>query len=183
MSRMLNVYYRDRRVGCLIKEEYSPPSFYYETEWLKRGFPLSLSLPLRADDQGEQAFRFFVNLLPEGDARRRTVSKLKIADDDFTLLEYLGGECAGALVLSDSLQVTCEPSCEQMRSEKLDQLIATNGLSITSRQSGNDLSLAGAQDKLPVYSRGGANLPADSEFTLNAYHQIRCAQLQTCPSL
>jgi serine/threonine-protein kinase HipA len=153
--RQLKVYYEGDLVGTLLQQvgQYIP-KFYYDSTWIEHGFPLSLSLPLIPEDLGEKAFNFFTNLLPEGDARTRIVGKLKIPNDDFSLLGAIGGECAGALVLCTDYMDPADGWYEQISESTFDQMVETNGLSITSIHSKNRLSLAGAQDKLPIYMDG-----------------------------
>lgn len=160
---LLYIYYRNNLIGRLIREEGTPIEFHYEASWIKEGFPISQSLPLENEDLGINAFRFFTNLLPEGDARKRIVNKLKIPDEDFALLEAIGGECAGALIVASDLVDTDQAGYERLTEEAFDRIVETSGLSVTSRNSGSRLSLAGAQDKLPIYldEEGGYQLPCD----------------------
>jgi len=61
--------------------------------------PLSIRLPLREAPYGDaQARPFFANLLPESGLRRFIARRLGISEqNDFALLEAVGGECAGAV--------------------------------------------------------------------------------------
>jgi len=60
---------------------------------------LSLSLPLqKAPFSTDQATPFFANLLPEGSIRELICRIEGISSrNDMTLLEIIGGECAGAV--------------------------------------------------------------------------------------
>ena len=109
MSRALNVWYQDRKVGRLLDSGGGRMAFIYDGDWLDDGWAISCSLPV--DETGDflppdlRGHHFFANLLPEGNARDRLVRQLGIADDDFTLLETLGGDCAGALQLLPEDQI------------------------------------------------------------------------------
>ncbi|MGB1408313.1 HipA N-terminal domain-containing protein, partial [Alloalcanivorax venustensis] len=109
MSRALNVWYQDRKVGRLLDSGGGRMAFIYDGDWLDDGWAISCSLPV--DETGDflppdlRGHHFFANLLPEGNARDRLVRQLGIADDDFTLLETLGDDCAGALQLLPEDQV------------------------------------------------------------------------------
>ncbi len=180
MSR-LNVYYRETLVGTLMRQEDSTVEFFYDALWTQNGFPISQSLPLDGKDLGRKAFRFFTNLLPEGGARQRIINKLKIADDDFSLLGAIGGECAGALVVAPGPIDIEAAGYEQLTDEAFDRIVQTSGLSATSRHSANRLSLAGAQDKLPIFidEEGRYCLPQDGaasthiiKFTVKDYKNV-----------
>lgn len=179
--KQLNVYYRNALVGSLIHQEGTPVEFYYNAQWAQNGFAISQSLPFDDNNPGMKAFRFFTNLLPEGEARQRIVNKLKIADDDFSLLEAIGGECAGALVVAPQPIDMEAAGYELLTDEAFDRIVKTGGLSVTSRHSGNRLSLAGAQDKLPIYidDQGQYRLPQEGaasthiiKFTSKHYKNV-----------
>ena len=113
MSRSLNVWYQDRKVGRLLDSGGGRMAFIYDGDWLDDGWAISCSLPV--DETGDflppdlRGHHFFANLLPEGNARDRLVRQLGIADDDFTLLEKLGGDCAGAL--QEDPKLVCHSLC------------------------------------------------------------------------
>ena len=71
--------------------------------WLARpdAVTLSCSLPLQAepfDDHGTRPF--FAGLLPEGQLRRLIARQFQVSSqNDFALLDHIGGECAGAVTL------------------------------------------------------------------------------------
>lgn len=159
----LLVYYRARLVGRLSPE---PLSFSYEQTWLdaKDAFPVSVALPLAPAAYPEPLVRsFFFNLLPEGGVRRRLAGALGISEgNDYALLAEIGGECAGALsVVKDPIEAEEEGEYEPLSDEDLAKRIASGGaLSSAAKEEGVRLSLAGAQDKLPVYiDEDGTFLP------------------------
>lgn len=150
----LYVFFGRRLLGRLTPE---PLSFTYEPDWLaaEGGFAISVSLPLDRGPFGEAEVRaFFFNLLPEGNVRRRLAGRLKISEgNDHALLAAVGGECAGAIaVLKAPGDAAVEGEYEPLTDEDIAQWIASGGaLSSVAGVEGVRLSLAGAQDKLPVY--------------------------------
>jgi serine/threonine-protein kinase HipA len=132
--------------------------FEYAAEAIERrglGLPVvSMSLVTSAKAYPDKACRpFFDGLLPEGEARRIIAYDLGIAESDtFGLLEALGRDCAGALLI---LPAGREPGDAQpvaglneLHREEIDALVANLrfepfGLSETTR-----VSLGGVQQKL-----------------------------------
>jgi serine/threonine-protein kinase HipA len=136
--------------------------FRYAGEWLASpaAFPISLSLPLSAETYGATAHGFFANLLPEADVRAALCRRLKVTPgNDFELLRLIGGECAGALTLADEAPADHFASInyrkiqpEQLRRWSL--ATTPDAFASTVGRDGVRLSLAGAQDKLPVRLEG-----------------------------
>lgn len=60
-------------------------------------------MPLRAEAFDDHLARpFFAGLLPEGKMRQLIAQQLQTSgQNDFALLDYLGGECAGAVTFSE----------------------------------------------------------------------------------
>ena len=102
-KRQLDVFWGRRLVGqyCLLSDE--TECFSYDFDYLVSpgAVPISHSLPLRSDAYGRRQLRpFFAGLLPEETQRERIASYLGLsASDDFSMLEAIGGECAGALTI------------------------------------------------------------------------------------
>lgn len=142
-------------------------SFTYSPNWLSNpeAIVLSASLPLQSETFDDQVARpFFAGLLPEGDLRRLLAQQFQISrQNDFALLDRIGGECAGAVTLVEPGQQLHESRSdfsERNAIQWLDdrELIAMlDELPRRPMMAGNDglrLSLAGAQDKLPVVFDG-----------------------------
>ena len=130
--------------------------------------PLSLSLPLRAEPFDDRDTRpFFAGLLPEGDKRRLIAQVLQVSrQNDFALLDGIGGECAGAVTLLKTGQApTLANEAGATRwlndADLLRLLDDMPQRPMLAGQQGLRLSLAGAQDKLPVVAteRGRIGLP------------------------
>lgn len=157
-SAALVVMSGGRAVGDLTTDDSGRLSFVYSSEWLGHpsGFPISISLPLRAEPYvGGAGHAFFTNLLPEGDVRQAICSRLGIsADNDFALLRALGGECAGALTIADAERPL--PDADDERYEALDDrqlqnlVTAEDAVPLLVGGSATRLSLAGAHEKIPV---------------------------------
>lgn len=133
---------------------------YHDAYVQAHGPALSLSMPVRAESWGDrQAFAFFENLLPEAGLRTLVAENLGTDVHNITcLLERLGGEVAGAVSLTPA---GTTPDSTAYLGEALDE----GGLGrllarleeqplLAGRESGPRLSLAGAQQKLPVVLHG-----------------------------
>ena len=137
-------------------------SFGYAPGWLSKSDAVALSaaLPLRTQPFDDHATRpYFAGLLPEGQLRRLIAQHFQVSgQNDFALLDHLGGDCAGAVTL---LQPGHEPApasngevqwlTDRQVVDILDELPRRPMLA---GQHGLRLSLAGAQDKLPVVFDG-----------------------------
>lgn len=172
----LAVLWGERRVGVLGQRPHSGAMvFAYAESWLEDGAaaPISLSLPLRPGAvEGGAAHAFFTNLLPEGTLRTLLARRLGIsADNDFALLRAIGGECAGALsvVPDDDDGPAAATGYRQLRPEELARLADADAGALPELlgEGRLRLSLAGAQDKLPVLLRADQTLwvPRGSEPT------------------
>ncbi|HEY6880144.1 MAG TPA: type II toxin-antitoxin system HipA family toxin [Polyangiales bacterium] len=145
-------------VGELTPDELGRMTFTYAPEFLARPlrFPISASLPLREQPYaGGPGHAFFANLLPEGGVRTAVCGRFGISvDNDMGLLRAIGGECAGALAIVEP--GTRPPAPEDYQYEALDQrrlrALAEGDAFVPLLIGGaaTRLSLAGAQDKLPV---------------------------------
>ncbi|NNM82430.1 MAG: type II toxin-antitoxin system HipA family toxin, partial [Burkholderiales bacterium] len=138
-------------------------NFCYAPGWLSRpdAVALSASLPLRAEPFDERKTRpYFAGLLPEGQMRRLIAQQFQVSgQNDFALLDRIGGECAGAVTF-------LEPGLafpELARNDDVQWLSDEEVIAILDElprrpmlagKDGLRLSLAGAQDKLPVVFDG-----------------------------
>lgn len=159
----LYVHYQKRLVGQITLSSSLRMQFAYVGSWLAFGscFPISVSLPLNGDFTESASHHYFSNLLPEGNVREQICKTLKISpNNDFELLKAIGGDCAGALTISESdIEADSEQSDDlppQIKRVTAAQLSAwslaspNNFASVTGRKDVR-LSLAGAQDKLPIF--------------------------------
>lgn len=118
---------------------------------------ISNSLPLSGSPfpaEEALAHSWFANLLPEEGARQALLRRLGVADEDFALLAAIGGDCAGALSLLPEGKVPQQLS--GMQPVALDELTRWAegrerfALFEPGRNGETRLSLAGAQDKIPL---------------------------------
>lgn len=117
--------------------------------------PISLSLPLQDAPFKEKVCRsFFGGLLPENaNMREKLAEKYKInINDDFKLLQSIGGDCAGAVSF-------CEPNDPQIEEDYVklagkffsDEELRQKIQELPYRPyMGNRISLAGAQEKTAI---------------------------------
>jgi serine/threonine-protein kinase HipA len=153
MARHLDVWLLGAHVGTLSQIEgrlrfaYAPGATT----------ALSQSLPIRPEPFDDRASRpFFAGLLPEGGKRKQIAKTLQVSvQNDYALLESLGGECAGAVILRepDQSPLALDAPLEVRWLDPGQLLQVLNEMPLRPMRAGEDglrLSLAGAQDKLPV---------------------------------
>ena len=162
MSRQLEVRLFDNHVGDLMQIN-GKLAFSYAPAWLQRtdAVALSYSLPLQAELFDDHATRpFFAGLLPEGNKRKLIAQTLQVSrQNDFALLDGIGGECAGAVsFLEPGQRLPQAADAEQVRWLDKDELLRLLDelpfRPMLVGEQGLRLSLAGAQDKLPVVVKG-----------------------------
>ena len=154
-TEQLAVFWGDDRVGILSRTD-GQLAFRYEQRWLDNSssLPMSLSLPLRETAFSDpEARKWFGNLLPEGDFLNAIARRLgRSSGDVFGLLVDLGGECAGAIsLLSPDLIPSHDGLYQRLSESELFALVAGDLPPLLLPETGVRLSLAGAQNKLPVY--------------------------------
>ena len=162
MAYELEVWLFADRIGTLALVD-GRLSFCYASDWLTQSgaIALSASLPLQAQPFDDRKARpYFAGLLPEGQMRRLIAQQFQVSgQNDFALLDHIGGECAGAVTFLEPGQVLPAPTHNddvQWLSDNevvaiLDELPRRPMLA---GKDGLRLSLAGAQDKLPVVFDG-----------------------------
>ncbi|WP_027475062.1 HipA domain-containing protein [Curvibacter gracilis] len=156
-KRVLQVLINGDRVGTLI-DEGNVWGFQYAKLWLTQPqpFPLSPALPLGPDFQRDGSTVrpvqwFFDNLLPEEALREAIGNEEGIAAADaFGLLERLGAESAGALVLQPEGAPEAPKGTQQLTYSALSERIRRLPVSTLNRQAPKRMSLAGAQHKMVV---------------------------------
>jgi serine/threonine-protein kinase HipA len=170
VTAALEVRFGAIAVGSLRVDDAGRFSFSYDSAWRTRKgrFPLSLTLPISPHEYvGGAAQAFFANLLPEGAARQAICARLGISpDNDFELLRVIGGECAGALSLIDPARPPADPEdfgYEELQRHRLQELVEDDAVPLLIGGAATRLSLAGAQDKLPVaVLEGKLHLPLNT---------------------
>ena len=156
----MSIWWDGAIVGSLRLNRHGEAVFAYATDWLAstEPRPISVSLPLRAKPFSRRASRpFFEGLLPEEGQRIAIAKALGTSENnEFRLLEALGGEVAGALTLRPEGELPPDP----IEPGNPPSLMADNDLieildALPTRpllvgDAALRLSLAGAQSKLPV---------------------------------
>ena len=161
MANVLNVYFNAELAGML-RDEKGRLFFQYAPAWLRSPNLVALSIPLppSADEYGDDVVRpFFENLLPEGEIRS-AIAHLKQVSEKNTLglLEEIGGDCAGAISLL--LPESAPPGSgdyDPLPDKQLNEMLhSLEKRPLITADNELRLSLAGAQQKLPVLLKDGA---------------------------
>lgn len=157
MARTLDVYLYQKLVGHLIQDDGGQMVFGYGESWLNMpgAMPLSQSLPLRKKRFTRKECRgFFAGILPEESKREIIARNLGIsARNDYAMLEQIGGECAGAVTFIPAGEALPESnySYRTLTSAELATILKElPKRPLLAGEEGMRLSLAGAQDKIPV---------------------------------
>lgn len=161
MIRTLQVSLFEHHVGQLTQTA-GKIAFRYTHDWLNHPDRCALSCSLPLDDQtfdDAQCRPFFAGLLPEGQLRKLLMRQFQLSDGNaFGLLNEIGGECAGAVTLSNAALASSKAEPPEVRWLKEKELAnVLDKLPQRPMLAGDDgmrLSLAGAQDKLPVVMDG-----------------------------
>ena len=203
MARILDVWFRGNKAGQLVQDNGGRLQFAYNADYLesKQPWPLSVSMPVGAVEFEDRFARpFFAGLLPEDLIRRKVAKLLGVSEKNpFSMLEVIGGECAGAISLypegtpphkenADDIQILDEKHLDQLF-EHLKRRPLFAG------EDGVRLSLAGAQDKFAIrlvgdklaLMRGGAptthilkTLISDRDDVTDSVHnELFCLMLAT----
>jgi serine/threonine-protein kinase HipA len=130
--------------------------FAYSEHWRRSAMlPLSQSLPLEGSFSSNAVTAFFAGLLPEGVPREQAARNLGVsASNDFAMLAALGGDTAGALSLLAPGQQRESASGDVRWLDHGELAALIDEIPARPMRADADgeyrLSLAGAQDKLPV---------------------------------
>lgn len=165
---MLAVVHARGIVGTL-RQTGEALEFTYASQWLARAdaFPLSPRLALReAPWQGDEAAFFFANLLPEGPVLDTLLQLRRLPRGNlYRLLEAFGRECAGAFAVVPEEEAARAPHDGGYREYPTGELAEDlarlrDNIPLLARHAELRLSLAGAQNKIPVrYADGKLWLP------------------------
>jgi len=155
-----------RKVGELESTPERGVVFRYDAHYAAQpmALPISQSLPLRDREYSQSAaLPFFSGLLPDGDLRRRIADALHISDtSSLRLLEALGGECAGTISLvpeldgDENFALQESVGYQEIGLPELERMILeSDRLPLLFPRGGTRLSLAGAQEKIPLLRKDG----------------------------
>jgi serine/threonine-protein kinase HipA len=163
----LEVFLHDEPVGRLERLPQARLRFSYHQQWVEAGKrSLSLSLPVRPEPyEHDECGAFFTGLLPEGDFLRAVARAFAVsADNPFSVLAEIGGECAGAVAVGAvgrGAPGSASPPPRWLPEPELRGLleeIPERPLLLLERVEEDDgirISLAGAHDKTGVLCRDG----------------------------
>lgn len=157
MANLKNLYvlYESNQVGKIFLDQDNELCFEYNQSWLaqKNAFALSHQLPLAKMTYTHDAQIFFGNLLPEGHLRKLIAGRLGLTEfNDFSLLEALGEDCAGAFRLTPSLDQKKQSfERREISLKDISEIYKKQPCFFLGFPDGEvRLSLAGAQDKVPI---------------------------------
>lgn len=181
----LIVYWNQEKVGTISRHPKGKISFKYAPEWIgMKGKPISLSLPCRPESfPPGLSTAFFENLLPESETRSILAFNYRFdKKDTFSFLKHFGEDCAGALtIIPEGESGRFEPG--RYRSIDGDLKVALDIIKadpdkhkLFPAMANARLSIAGAQDKLPVYFEGESFFLPDSSGSPTT-HIIKPASL------
>lgn len=147
-------------VGHLWLDEKKTICLQYDEKWIQKSrIPLSLSVPLRsAPYLDDESHAFFANLLPEQKIREVVARNLGVSpQNDFGLLEKIGGDCAGAVSLyPEGARSPEEKKYSRLTTLELAKIIKELPQKpFLAGEIGFRLSLAGVQKKLPIFFADG----------------------------
>ena len=156
-ERRLSVSSNGRSIGALLEQD-GIWTWVYDDVWLRApdAFPLSPALPLseqRVRDGSTQRTVqwYFDNLLPEELMREVLSQEQQVGPGDaFGLLERLGAESAGALVLLSPGSPEGEKGDQPLTAGELSARIQNLPRASLTSRSPKRMSLAGAQHKMVV---------------------------------
>lgn len=155
MHQTLDVWCFGARAGRLTDAP-DGLTFRYAEAWLEAGRPpLSQALPLTGAFGSQAVHAFFGGLLPEGEPRVLLARQLGVsASNDFGLLAELGGDTAGAVSITGPGEPPPSPGGDVTWLDDAALAREIDELPRRPMHADDDgeyrLSLAGAQDKLPV---------------------------------
>lgn len=150
----LPVHYEDRLVAT-ISADAQVTRLTYADAWGSSAdsFPVSLAMPIRPEPyEGDQVLPWLMNLLPEGEPLRAMTRALGAAPEDtLGLIAQTGNDLAGALSIAPQ-QPRGEPGYRPIPDagalERIIEELPARPFLVG--EDGVSMSLAGAQEKLPV---------------------------------
>ena len=152
---MILPIYADARVVASIDADGDGPRVRYDEGWpaTDDAFPISLSMPLATAVHGsEVAVPWLMNLLPEGEPLRAMTRAIGVSRDDILgLIAETGRDLAGALTIGAPRPGEGPDYRRVAEPLELERIIAElPARPFLVGEEGVSMSLAGAQQKLPV---------------------------------
>lgn len=158
MSFSLPVTYENRVVASVTNEG-GDTALVYDPDWRAAGdaFPVSLAMPLSGEAYGSEILLpWLMNLLPEGEPLRAMTRMLGAAAEDvLALIAATGNDLAGALSIGRKTVPGAPAARTVPDAAALERIIKDlPARPFLADEEGVAMSLAGAQDKLPVLQQG-----------------------------
>jgi serine/threonine-protein kinase HipA len=127
----------------------------YDADWRSSAsaFPISLSMPLTAAEWAPAVTTpWLMNLLPEGEPLRAMTQALGVSQDDVMgLIAETGRDLAGALTVGQPRPVASDETIPIASADQLERIIEElPAKPFLVGEEGVSMSLAGAQEKLPL---------------------------------
>jgi serine/threonine-protein kinase HipA len=155
------------QVAGTLKSERGKVSFTYANSWRASddAFPLSLSMPLAANDHPHRTVEPFLwGLLPDNDdVLKNWGKKFQVSQRSaFDLLSHVGEDCAGAIQFVkperiDTILPETQPEPDWLTDVQLAERLRIVGADASAGRLGSDkgqFSLAGAQPKIALFFDG-----------------------------
>ncbi|WP_244667935.1 HipA N-terminal domain-containing protein [Rhizobium sp. P007] len=167
---MTTIYYQTLPVAHLTFE--GEWRLDYDPGWEARrtAFPVSLTMPLRSGSVGAaKLLPWLANLLPETHLAE-IGQRLKVSPQDIVgLLGHIGRDTAGALSIGEPRKagVNLQPVPDEQALERILDELPTKPFLVGER--GVSMSLAGVQEKLPVFVDGHGHISVPVDGTPSAY--------------
>lgn len=160
MTNQLIALLDGKEVGLVHNDARGRLTFVYNSDWrnAQGAYPLSLSMPLAAEEHGPSAIQAFLwGLLPDNEhVLERWAKKFQVsARNVFALISHVGEDCAGAIqfVTPDRLEVLRSGNADKIEwldeaeiAKRLKTLREDHAAWRLPRDTGQ-FSLAGAQPK------------------------------------
>lgn len=155
MMAQLKIFWNGKLCGNLRTDAAKGMIFSYEPGWEKQ---ISISLPVREKEYSEKECKpFFSGLLPDGEIREQIAAAKHISSSSvFRLLQAYGGDIAGALSFQeDEYQEESTSGYMEISEDEIAGKIRNSFSTPIILQQGTRLSLAGAQQKIPLHYENG----------------------------
>lgn len=142
-------------VGSIYGNGFRDAVFQYSRDYInsENSLPISVSLPFSEKPfSPEETKCFFEGLLPEGFSRKSVANWIKTDEEDYlSILQALGRECLGALMIVKEGEVLQESGYKLLTLDKVKELASEGATKSTQILMETHLSLAGASGKVGLY--------------------------------
>ena len=142
-------------VGEICGNSYEDACFTYNVEYIHSEIAraISNSLPLKIEPfSALETKNYFEGLLPEGFSRRAVANYVKVSEDDYlAILESLGRECLGALLIIKKGESWDVGEYVRLSDDEVAKLAAEGATKSTKILTETHLSLTGASGKVGLY--------------------------------